>query len=90
MRADSEEKTAAQTNKSEGRVEKRSDGMGGVAVGGGVNRVGHRQEEIMAVIGKKRRINVGNFFLSFSPILFFLFFPPVQLPGVSFLQPLVL
>lgn len=38
-----------QTNKSEGRVEGRSDVMGGVAVGGRVSRVGQRQEEITAL-----------------------------------------
>lgn len=41
LRADGKGKTAGQTNKSEGR----SDVMGGVAVGGGVNRVGQRREE---------------------------------------------
>lgn len=65
---DSEGKMAGQTNKSEGRVKKRSDGMGGVGVGGGVDPVGHRQQEIMAVIGKKRKINAGHFFSFFSSI----------------------
>lgn len=40
--------------------------MGGVAVGGGVNRVGQRQEEMTAPIGK-RRINVGYHVCVFFP-----------------------
>lgn len=75
------EATAGQTNKSEGR----SDVMGGVAVGGGVNRVGQRQEETTPLIGKKEELTSVIMYCAFRPFNQNIF--SVQLPAVSVSSP---